>query len=274
MCFSPSSPVPSAKVLRPSESPTLSNSSLGKQSLENLKIQPKYLGETQENQQATIPVIQTISPSDISLEIGLKEDVIPILNIIPSSPLPFVTNTECPYEQAIENAEKQLTQLKDKKKQDNNNVREDSSKDHSGGQNDANLNRSKLNELALATSNAPTQNDTPTKTHCVASGNPVPVIMKIEHINDDNPNLKNTEQFPVVTRRFRQLPIQCSKENLEETLRIAQDISNAQSNVTPSSDIKRELSESAPDTGAEVCEQQDINTKVLISNDNTITSND
>ena len=74
---------------------------------------------------------------------------------------------------------------------------------------------------------------------------PGPVIMKIEHIDDNRnsaTNLKATEKFPVVTRRFRQLPNQMSKETIEddEVPKQAQKLPTAQLNIAPIHDLKCE----------------------------------
>jgi hypothetical protein len=104
--------------------------------------------------------------------------------------------------------------------------------------------------------------------------------MKIEHIDENKSStlhLQSTQQFPVVTRRFRQLPGQCSKEDVEEAPKHAQDISNAQSNIAPNPYTKCEISEKESykdivDSGAELSETQVADPpKNLTSDDNQLT---
>jgi len=92
-----------------------------------------------------------------------------------------------------------------------------------------------------------------------------PMIMKIEHIDDNNTGaskLKATEKFPVVTRRFRQLPNQISKETEDDASKQAQKLASAQLNVAPVRDLKCETSENDKKTKAsdeEAPEQSTVN---------------
>jgi len=96
---------------------------------------------------------------------------------------------------------------------------------------------------------------------------PGPVIMKIEHIDDNKnsaTNLKATEKFPVVTRRFRQLPNQMSKETIEddEATKQAQKLPTAQLNIAPIHDLKCKTSEGNNDrniSGGKSPEQPTVN---------------
>ena len=99
--------------------------------------------------------------------------------------------------------------------------------------------------------------------------------MTIEHINEDDSsaiNLQASQQFPVVTRRFRQLPKHVYEEGVEEVSKQAlQDKSSAQLTVAPSSNIKCDISVSEPnkntqDDGAIFYKQQvDDNTELISS---------
>merc|ERR1719300_436668 len=92
-----------------------------------------------------------------------------------------------------------------------------------------------------------------------------PMIMKIEHIDDHNTGaskLKATEKFPVVTRRFRQLPNQISKETVDDASEQAQKLSSAQLNVAPALDLKSETGKNIKKTNAsneEAPEQSTVN---------------
>ena len=94
---------------------------------------------------------------------------------------------------------------------------------------------------------------------------PGPMIMKIEHIDDNYTGaskLKATEKFPVVTRRFRQLPNQISKDTVDDASEQAQKLSSAQLNVAPVLDSKCETSKNDKKTNAsneEAPEQSTVN---------------
>ena len=94
--------------------------------------------------------------------------------------------------------------------------------------------------------------------------------MKLEHIDHQtvsgvNMNLlPSTQQFPVVTRRFRQLPNKFPKEeDKKEAPEPAQKVLNAQSPINPDSDLKCENSDtpqtkSLTDDVVDNCEPQAI----------------
>ena len=98
----------------------------------------------------------------------------------------------------------------------------------------------------------PLNNDKLNDPKC-ASGEADPVRITLERINEDESsalNLKASQQFPVVTRRFRQLQNQFSKELVEENpKKIQQDASNAELAVAPISELKCEISVMKPIDG-------------------------
>ena len=128
-------------------------------------------------------------------------------------------------------------------------------------------------------SNGSTDNDKEAQSDRAKAG---PVIMKIEHIDDNNTsatNIKATEKFPVVTRRFRQLPNQISKETTDDydSPQQAQKLPNAQSNVAPVVDLKCEISEQNQNvniTGGEFPEQPAVNANAALIIPNPIIPNE
>ena len=96
-------------------------------------------------------------------------------------------------------------------------------------------------------------------------GEKIVVKMTLEHIDDDQTyanTLKNTQQFPVVTRKFRQVPQQTSKENSTEDdpKAVLEDTAKAQIIGSPSSDKITELTGAktikTAKANADVCEQE------------------
>jgi len=261
--FSPCSPALSAKAPISSDSRTSSTAAkLKPGNEENIKIPPPCLDI---NYEQTTPAKAEKTPSLKPLHIAteLKNECIPKLNVIPSSPLPSNSNVEDLYTNTVENIEKIIHDLKVKEGLEKVTVIDSNQQEK----------YSKPDELEIPTCNSQSKPDSPSETKCTG-GELVPVIMKIEHIDENKAsalNLQSTQQFPVVTRRFRQLPRQCSTEDVEEAPKQAQEISNAQANIAPSPDRKCEISEIEPkkytsDSGANFCELQVGNqTKALTS---------
>ena len=280
MCFSPCSPAPSAIAPKSSESPRSTSPAKVKSGNEDNLKTPRQCLDVSYEQTTSPTVVQppVLKPLNIGTE--LKHECIPKLNIIPSSPLPSNSNIQDLYAQTVENIEK-LIEIKKLNTRKDDNVKECLENICVGDKNSQSK-YLKPEELEIPTCSSPSKHDNPPDAQFIG-GEPVPVIMKIEHIDENKSstlNLQSTQQFPVVTRRFRQLPGQCSKEGVEEAPKQAQEISNAQSSIAPSPYKKCELSEKEPykyivDSGAEFCELQDADPlKNLTSDDNQLTPNE
>lgn len=277
MCFSPCSPVPSAKAPKSSESPRSSSPAQVKSGNENTLKTPKQSLDVSNEQPTSPTVVQPTVVKPLTLGTELKHEYIPKLNIIPSSPLPSNSNIQDIYAKTVENIEK-LIEIKKSKIRKDDNVQE-SLENMCVGDKNSQSKYPKSDELENPTCNSPSKFDNPPKTQYIGD-DPVPVIMKIEHIDENMSgalHLQSTQQFPVVTRKFRQLPGQSSKEVIEEAPKQAQEISNAQPNIAPGSYKKCETSEKEPykyimDSGAECSKLQVVDPpKKLTSDDNEVT---
>ena len=205
LCFSPSSPVPSAKANSSSEIPSPLSAPLKvkEENTETLTAEQTCLKEDYESPQITTTKRPTLKPINIVPE--LKHDSIPTLNIIPSSPLPSSLNPqEDTYEsiaECIDKVQKKIDLLKSGFKPISN--RADNS--------DSQQAHSKPNKPESDNCSDPSNKlENQTETQAASVNETAPVIMKIEHINENESsasNLQASQQFPVVTRRFRQLKI-------------------------------------------------------------------
>ena len=194
----------------------------------------------------------------------ISNESIPQLNVIPSSPLMSSQNAINSYESAIENIEKHLKVLKNKSSEDA--VGEEIADKVSIKDDELKANILKTNEIETSDE----ETGTPIRTEKDDNVAKVPVIMKLEHIDHQtvsgvNMNLlPSTQQFPVVTRRFRQLPNKFPKEDdIKEAPEPAQKVLNAQSTINPDPDLKCENSEtpqtkSFTDDVVDNCEPQAI----------------
>ena len=251
MCFSPCSPVPSAKAPRSSTSPTTSNAPRDKLATDEVSNPPQKTLESKISNSCTDnPILGHSLLAPLSIQTELKTDI-PSVNIIPSSPIPARHQVSLsPGADKAENVEdgtneelkliNTLEQYIQRKRSATNNLDsnvEDASTDPKDG-----VKQSQSNFV-----------------------DPGPMIMKIEHIDDHNigaSKLKATEKFPVVTRRFRQLPNQISKETVDDASEQAQKLSSAQLNVAPVLDLKCETSKNIMKTNAsneEAPEQSTVN---------------
>lgn len=268
LCFSPCSPCPSPRIDRSSESPSSSNHANVKQdSTVPFKIQPqRSLGSSHEklNIVATPPPSSPIPTTSLQLETQISNEAIPQLNVIPSSPLMSSQNAITSYESAIDNIEKRLKVLKNKNSEyavgeeieDKVSIKDDNLK----------ANILKTNEIETSDE----ETGSPIRTEKDVKAAKAPVIMKLEHIDHQtvsgvNMNLlPSTQQFPVVTRRFRQLPNKFPKEDdIKEAPEPAQKVLNAQSTIDADPDLKCENSEtpqtkSFTDDVVDNCEPQAI----------------
>ena len=172
------------------------------------------------------------------------------------------------YETAIENIEKHLKVLKNKSSEDA--VGEEIADKVSIKDDELKANILKTNEIETSDEETGTPTKWNIRTEKDDNVAKVPVIMKLEHIDHQtlsgvNMNLlPSTQQFPVVTRRFRQLPNKFPKEDdIKEAPEPAQKVLNAQSTINPDPDLKCENSEtpqtkSFTDDVVDNCEPQAI----------------
>jgi len=207
------------------------------------------------NTEINTPILGHSLLAPLSIQTELKTDI-PSVNIIPSSPIPArhpisyspvsdkvdKTDPEPNEELELINTLEQYIQKK----------------------------RSATNELNSAIGDVSKQSKDVIKEPQSNILEPGPVIMKIEHIDDNKINalnIKATEKFPVVTRRFRQLPNQISKETLDEDAsKQAQNLPSAQLNVAPAHDLKCETSENDEKTvpsAGEAPEQSTVNANAV-----------
>ena len=207
------------------------------------------------NPEINTPILSHSLLAPLSIQTEHKTDI-PSVNIIPSSPIPArhpisyspvsdkvnKTDPEPNEELELINTLEQYIQKK----------------------------RSATNELNAAIGEVSKQSKDVIKEPQSNILEPGPVIMKIEHIDDNKINalnIKATEKFPVVTRRFRQLPNQISKETLDEDAsKQAQNLPSAQLNVPPVHDLKCETCENneKPDTSAgEAPEESTVNANAV-----------
>ena len=144
------------------------------------------------------------------------------------------------YESAIENIEKHLKVLKNKSSEDA--VGEEIADKVSIKDDELKANILKINEIETSDE----ETGTPIRTEKDDNAAKVPVIMKLEHIDHQtlsgvNMNLlPSTQQFPVVTRRFRQVPNQSSKEDIAEEYAkgVLEDTAKAQVIIDPTTSEK------------------------------------
>ena len=104
------------------------------------------------------------------------------------------------------------------------------------------------------------------------------VKMTLEHTDDDQicaNNLKNTQQFPVVTRRFRQVPNQSSKEDIAEEYAkgVLEDTAKAQVIVDPTTSEKEpefsaKITKRTAEDNDNVCDAE-MDTAIIIHEDFT-----
>lgn len=268
MFSSPCSPGNSAigRLLRSSASPCTSLQLQAKQESENSSTHLQSPGSKNEKLQGSNPTSLIAILSSVNSD--FVKDSIPTLNVIPSTPVPSVSNNQSAEEQAVEEA--------------------DTNEPGNNGKEELPISVSNTtdNHCSSPSSSRPQKPEKSTQPES-GSGELVAVRMTIEHINDNESsamNLKASQQFPVVTRKFRQLPTrfrhledQFSKEGVEDISKHAhQDISNAQPiTVAPISETKCEISDSepiknTPDAGASFCERQVDDTTELISNTPTM----
>lgn len=266
VCFSPCSPAPSAKAPRSSESPTTSSAPKEKPAAEALKDHLTPIESKHIDPELNPKISPALAP--LIIETELKSDCIPSVNIIPSSPLPSRHQISC----------NTGSETIDKIKPDNN----EELKLITTLEKYIQQKRSAASEVVMPVSDVLNHSTDTIKEAQSSHAKPGPVIMKIEHIDDNNTsatNIQATEQFPVVTRRFIQLPSKILKEttNDDDSPQQAQNLPNAQSNVAPDLDLKCETSESNKNveiSGGEFPEQPAVNANAALIIPNPIMPNE
>lgn len=193
----------------------------------------------------------------------LAKVLIPLVNIVPSTPIqcsPTASVLPSAEQEAIMSLEREINILKQSKVGSNAII----STEKCGEIKDSNS--GKEQEHNISTSSQPPKHETFKQSPRPDDMGRKMVKMTLEHTDDDQicaNNLKNTQQFPVVTRRFRQVPNQSSKENIAEEYPkgVLEDTVKAQVIVDPTTsekepEISAETTKRTAEDNDNVCEAE------------------